>query len=262
MSVLASSRHPVERVLRNDRWVLMGDLGVMAALAWVYTLAGVGMSGDVMHGTGHAWTLAQTGAMLAMWWVMMIAMMVPSAAPTILLAAELNRRSSSARLPFGSAGAFAAGYLFVWLVFSIAATAAQWLLLRTGMLTPMMQVAGNLLIGGLLVAAGLWQLTPVKRACLRHCRSPVDFLIRHRRPGHLGAFVVGTAHGAYCVGCCWILMALLFVGGVMNPYWIAGLTLYVVAERRFLRGERIGQAVGVVLIAAGLWYMLPVPHPS
>lgn len=256
MSLSASS--PVERVLRNDRWLLVGGLGVIAALAWVYTLAGVGIGGDMTHNAGHAWTLAQTAAMLAMWWVMMIAMMVPSAAPTILLAAELNRRSSSERLPFGGAGAFAAGYLFMWLLLSIAAVAVQWLLLRSGMLTPMMQVAGNSLIGGLLLAAGLWQLTPVKRACLRHCQSPVDFLIRHRRPGHAGAFVVGTLHGAYCVGCCWILMALLFVGGVMNPYWIAGLTFYVILEKRFLRGEEIGQTVGIALIAVGLWYIWSV----
>jgi len=248
----------VERVLRHDRWILLGGLGAMAALAWAYTLSGAGMDMNAGASTPgpRAWTLVQAGTVLAMWWVMMVAMMVPSAAPTILLAAELNRRSSAARLPFGSAGAFAAGYLFVWLLFSIAAVAAQWLLQGAGLLTPTMQVAGNPLAGALLVAAGLWQLTPIKRACLRHCRSPVDFLVRRRRPGHSGAFAIGMAHGSYCVGCCWFLMALLFVGGVMNPYWITGLTLYVVVEKRFLRGEQIGRITGAALVAAGLWILL------
>lgn len=248
----------VERALRHDRWILLGGLGVMAALAWAYTLSGAGM--DMSPGgqgsAPRAWTPGQAGTMLAMWWVMMVAMMVPSAAPTILLAAELNRRSSAARLPFGSAGAFAAGYLFVWLLFSIAAVAAQWLLQGAGLLTPTMQVAGNPLAGGLLLAAGLWQLSPFKGACLRHCRSPVDFLVRRRRPGRSGAFAVGMAHGSYCVGCCWVLMTLLFVGGVMNPYWIAGLTLYVAVEKRFLRGEQIGRITGAALVAAGLWILL------
>jgi predicted metal-binding membrane protein len=123
----------------------------------------------------------------------------------------------------------------------------------SGLLTPAMQVSANLLAGALLLAAGLWQLTPAKRACLRHCRSPVDFLVRQRRHGQLGAWLVGMSHGGYCVGCCWILMTLLFVGGVMNPYWIAALTLYVVMEKRFLRGEQIGRIAGVALILAGLW---------
>ncbi len=124
------------------------------------------------------------------------------------------------------------------------------------MLTPAMQVSGNFAAGAILLGAGLWQLTPAKRACLRHCRSPVDFLVRRRRADGLGAFLVGVSHGAYCVGCCWILMALLFVGGVMNPAWIVGLTIYVAVEKRFLRGERIGASAGVALIVAGLLSLL------
>lgn len=250
--------HPVERVLRHDRWILLGGLGVMTALAWAYTLAGAGMDMGAKEAApvARAWTLSQAGTVLAMWWIMMVAMMVPSAAPTILLAAALNRRSSAARLPFGSAGAFAAGYLTVWLLFSIAAVAAQWLLQWTGMLTPTLQVSGNLLAGAILLAVGFWQLTPAKRACLRHCRSPVDFLVRRRRPGRLGAFLVGVSHGGYCVGCCWMLMALLFVGGVMNPAWIVALTIYVAIEKRFLRGERISEIAGVALIVAGLASLL------
>lgn len=254
MSASSSRAYPLERVLRHDRWLLLGGLGAMTALAWAYTLAGAGMDMGA-EGMAPAWTLWQAGTVLAMWWVMMIAMMVPSAAPTILLSAALNRRSNAARPPFGSAGAFAAGYLIVWLLFSTAAVAAQWLLQWTGMLTPALRVSGNVLAGAILLAAGLWQLTPAKRACLRHCRSPVDFLVRRRRPGQLGALLVGIGHGGYCVGCCWVLMALLFVGGVMNPYWIAALTLYVVMEKRFLRGEQIGKIAGVALIIGGLWML-------
>ncbi len=254
MSVSMPRAHPLERALRHDRWILLGGLGLMTALAWTYTLAGAGMDMGAagMAPAARAWTFSQAGTALAMWWVMMIAMMVPSAAPTILLSAALNRRSNAARPPFGSAGAFAAGYLTVWLLFSIAAATVQGLLQSTGLLTPMLQVSGNLLAGAILLTAGAWQLTPAKRACLRHCRSPIDFLVRPRRPGGLGAFLVGISHGGYCVGCCWVLMALLFVGGVMNPYWIVALTLYVVVEKQFLRGERIGKVAGVVLVLAGL----------
>lgn len=258
----------IERALQHDRWVMIGGLALISALAWAYTIAGVGLETNAHAMTPHGggathvggekmatpaveWTLAQAWAMLAMWWIMMMAMMLPSAAPTILLAAELNRRSGAERPPFGATGAFTAGYLLAWLCFSSAAVAVQWSLQAAGLLSPTMQVASNHLAGGVLVAAGLWQLTPVKRACLRHCRSPVEFLVRRRRPGNRGALLLGVAHGSYCVGCCWALMVLLLVGGVMNQYWILALTLYVLAEKLYLRGEWIGKIAGAALIVSG-----------
>lgn len=259
----------IERTLQHDRWVMIGGLALITALAWAYTIAGVDLETNAHAVTGHAggaaqvggetmaapgieWTLAQAWVMLAMWWIMMVAMMLPSAAPAILLAAELNRRSRAERPPFGATGAFAGGYLLVWLFFSVVAVAAQYALQVGGLLSPMMQGTSKYLTGSLLLVAGLWQLTPVKRACLRHCRSPVEFLTSGRRPGNKGALLMGAAHGVYCVGCCWVLMALLFAGGVMNPYWIVALTLYVLVEKLFPRGEGIAQIAGAALIVSAL----------
>jgi predicted metal-binding membrane protein len=265
-----SSSSQVEQVLRRDRQVVVAALLLVVALAWVYTLAGVGMemnalemtypasapmmTGDLTTSTSMSmpqWSAGYAGVMLTMWWVMMVGMMLPSAAPTILLAAAINRRSNTDRPPYGPAGFFAAGYLLAWLCFSAVAVAAQWALESGGQLSVTMQSTSAYLTGGLLLAAGLWQLTPIKQACLRHCRSPMDYLVRHRRPGIRGALFMGIGHGTYCLGCCWFLMALLFAGGVMNLYWIVGLALFVLAEKVLARGEWFGRLSGVGLIVAG-----------
>lgn len=225
------------------------------SLAWAYTLAGAGLSLNVLETTQAPppeWTLMHAAVMLGMWWVMMIAMMLPSAAPVILLATAVNRRSHAATPPFGTAGFFTAGYLAAWLLFSLAAAAAQWGLAGNGLLSHSMRSTSTALSAALLIAAGLWQLTPVKQACLRHCRSPVQFLTRHRRPGNSGALAMGLVHGTYCLGCCWFLMALLFVGGVMNLYWIAGLALIVLAEKVLPQGYWFSRTTGTALIAAGV----------
>jgi predicted metal-binding membrane protein len=183
--------------------------------------------------------------------MMMVAMMLPSAAPTILLATAINRRTAADRPPYGTAGCFTAGYLVAWLLFSMLAVAAQWALVEKGLLSSMLSSSSNTLTSGLLIVAGLWQLSPIKHACLRHCRSPVAYLIHHRRSGNVGAVVMGMGHGGYCLGCCWFLMALLFAGGVMNLYWIVGLALFVLAEKVLPYGVRFGRVSGVGLIAAG-----------
>lgn len=274
---MESPPSPVEQLLRRDRQVVASVLVLVAAFAWVYILLGVGMemnafemthtpsasmttSGSTMSMAVNRnmsmsvpeWSAGNTGIMLAMWWFMMVAMMLPSAAPNILLAAALNRRSNADRPPYGTAGFFSAGYLLAWLFFSAVAVVAQWTLERSGLLSFMMQSTSSHLTGGLLLAAGLWQLTPIKQACLRHCRSPVEYLTRHRRPGNCGALVMGMGHGTYCLGCCWFLMALLFAGGVMNLYWIVGLALFVLAEKMLARGAWFGRAAGVGLIVAGI----------
>lgn len=244
-------RSSLEGALRRDRRVVVASLVLVAASAWAYMLAGAGLDMDAPVTTPE-WTLTHTAVVLAMWWVMMIAMMLPSAAPVILLATALNRRSHAAAQPFGAAGFFTAGYLAAWLLFSLAAAAAQWMLAGSGVLSHSMDSASTALSAGLLIGAGLWQLTPVKQACLRHCRSPVQFLTRHRRPGNAGAVAMGMVHGSYCLGCCWFLMALLFVGGVMNLYWIAGLALIVLAEKSLPRGYWFSRATGAALVAAGV----------
>jgi predicted metal-binding membrane protein len=187
-----------------------------------------------------------------MWCIMMTAMMLPSATPVLLLAAALNRRVEPERRPYGRTAFFAAGYVFVWTLFSLAAVAAQWGLAQSGALSGMMHASDGRLAGGLLIAAGLWQLTPLKHACLRQCRSPLMVLVQRRRKGNLGALTMGTEHGAYCLGCCWVLMALLFVGGVMNLYWIVGLALYVLAEKLLPAAHRLGRWAGAALVLAGV----------
>ncbi len=267
---MESASSLVEQILQRERQVVVAALVLVAALAWVYTLAGVGMEMNVFEMTHSAtvpvmrgevtkstsmsmpkWNTGYAVIMLTMWWVMMVGMMLPSATPTILLAAAINRRSKTDRPLYGPTGFTAAGYLVVWLCFSAVAVAAQWALANGGQLSVTMQSTSAHLNGALLLAAGLWQLTPIKQACLRHCRSPVDYLIRHRRPGNRGALVMGMRHGTYCLGCCWFLMALLFVGGIMNLYWIVGLALFVLAEKALAHGVWFGRVSGVGLIIAG-----------
>lgn len=261
----------VEAILRRDRWIVLGGLAVVIVLSWLYLLlgAGMGMSGlemtrlssDGSMAMGDnmvrpaAWNVGYALLMFFMWWIMMIAMMLPSATPMILLAAALNRKAAPGHQPYGASGYFAVGYLFSWALFSGIAVAVQWGLTANGLLSDWMQSTSTLLAGSILTAAGLWQFTPIKHACLRHCRSPVKFLVQHRRRGNIGSLIMGLEHGAYCVGCCWFLMALLLVGGVMNLYWIVGLAAYVLVEKIVPKGERVSQIVGVVLVACGLSWL-------
>ena len=189
--------------------------------------------------------------LLAMWWVMMVAMMLPSATPIILLAAALNRRSTSDSPPYGAAIFFTSGYLLVWFIFSLVAAIGQLVMEVNGLLSTMMHSKSTYLTAGLLLAAGIWQFSPIKQACLRYCRSPVEFITRHRRSGNQGAFVMGLHHGTYCLGCCWFLMALLFAGGVMNLYWIAGLALFVMVEKLVPSGVWFGRIAGTGFIISG-----------
>ena len=240
-----------ERLLRDQQNRLVaGALLMVIAASWTYTLAGVGMSAT------QSWGPVDVLAMLAMWWVMMIAMMLPSAASVILLVAALNRRAPPSHRPFGATGAFVAGYLLGWFAFSIAAVLLQWPLERHGWLSLGMRIGDATTSGLVLLAAGAWQLSSLKRACLMHCRSPVDFLVRHRRAGSSGALVTGLHHALYCLGCCWALMLLLFVGGVMNVWWIAGLALFVFVEKRWIAGATIGRVAGCALIVVGVLLML------
>jgi predicted metal-binding membrane protein len=185
---------------------------------------------------------------------MMVAMMLPSASPMVLLYGRVVRqaeRKGQITNAGGSVAAFAAGYLALWSLFSAFAVAVQWALERTGAMNGMMALREPAIAGGLLIAIGVYQLTPLKGNCLTHCRSPAAFLAAHWRPGTMGAWRMGLAHGTYCVGCCAALMLLLFVGGVMNLVWIAGLSLLVLAEKFLPRGERLSVALGVLMMIAG-----------
>lgn len=189
--------------------------------------------------------------MLAMWWVMMVAMMVPSAAPMILLYGRVLRKRGGGAV-IGATGVFLAGYLLAWLIISVGATLLQLLATRAGLIDPMtLRSSSRLLAGATLIAVGLYQFSSIKDACLAGCRAPASFLARHWRPGIGGAARLGLLHGLYCVGCCWLLMALLFVGGVMNFLWIAALTLLVATEKLVRRGPLAGRIAGVILIVWG-----------
>jgi predicted metal-binding membrane protein len=183
-----------------------------------------------------------------MWAVMMVGMMLPGAAPTVLLFAALERRRAGGG---GRVASFVAGYLAIWTLFSIAAAAAQTALARAGLVSMQMAASSALLAAGFLLAAGAWQLTPLKDRCLVHCRSPLEWIPRHMRPGRAGAFRMGAEHGTYCVGCCWALMLLLFVGGVMNLVWVAALGGFVLVEKIAPRGRRTARLAGAALVLGG-----------
>ena len=191
-----------------------------------------------------------------MWAVMMTAMMLPSAAPLILLYASAMRRNPAVQAPARRIYALAAGYVFVWTLFSVAATALQRVLAARLVLTPMMEPATPIAGAAILAIAGVYQLTPLKRACLRTCRSPLGFMMQRWRDGVAAAFRLGAAHGTYCLGCCWALMLILFAGGVMNLVVILALTAWVLIEKLAPIGERTATTSGVLLLAAAVWMAL------
>ena len=200
----------------------------------------------------HAWTLGYTLAMFVMWVAMMAAMMVPASAPMIAMVATIGRNRRDRAAPYAPTAVFVAGYLAVWSGFSALATLAQWALEQAGVLDATMAGASPVFVGAVLLSAGLYQMTPLKARCLSQCRSPLGFLTMNWREGMAGAFGLGARHGAFCVGCCWALMALLFAAGVMNVFAIAALALLVLAERLLPWGERLARAVGIALTLAGL----------
>ena len=245
-------------MLRHDRQVVIVGLFGVIVLAWAFILSGAGMNMSSL-GSGAAMEMARPATwspgyallMLAMWWGMMMAMMLPGATPMILLFATINRKRRSAGGASVPTGIFVLGYLLAWGGFSLAAVGVQWLLERAALLSPAMSSASIPFGGALLIAAGIYQFTPWKHACLRHCRTPFQFVMRHWREGRGGALVMGLHHGAFCLGCCWVLMGLLFYGGVMNLYWIVGLALFVLVEKTIPAGHRLGVIGGVGLVAWG-----------
>jgi len=228
----------------------------MVLVAWTYllhlksTMADMDMPGMVMP-----WGAVDVLLLFVMWAVMMVAMMVPSAAPMILTFLAVNHRRQTTARPLVPVGNFIFGYLAVWTAFSAVATLAQWGLHKAALLSPTMAATSPALNGGLLIAAGVFQWTPLKRGCLKGCRSPLSFLMSEWRDDSAGAFVMGLRHGSYCLGCCWILMALLFVAGVMNLLWVAAIALFVMSEKILTWGELLGHAAGVALVTAGVLLM-------
>ena len=243
--------------LSRDRILLLASVMGVAAAAWIYLVIAqhrMAMTGmDPMPGMAMApsWDAARIAATLAMWWVMMLGMMLPSAAPMILTVATISRRQRQGGQRFVPASVFAAGYLLAWGVFSVAATALQVSLDRTALLSPMIQTTSATVSGAMFLLAGAYQFTPFKTVCLRQCRSPFAFLLMHWRDGWRGALRMGWQHGMFCLGCCWVLMLVLFAVGVMNLLWVALLTGLVLAEKLFPGGLYVARAAGALLLVSG-----------
>ena len=227
-------------------WLLATALLGWGFLVWIAFDMGSAFAQLTMPASSQR-SAANALAVWCMWAVMMAAMMLPSALPMILTFVEISARTGD-RMRGRS---FVAAYLGIWIAFSVAAAALQWVLQSLGWVNPMIVSTSALLTAALLLVAGVYQFSPLKRLCLSNCRTPMGFLLGEWRGGTGGAFRMGVRHGLFCVGCCWALMALLFVGGVMNLAWIAALSIGVALEKMLPRGERVAAALGVVLIAAG-----------
>ncbi|MEO6359963.1 MAG: DUF2182 domain-containing protein [Sphingomicrobium sp.] len=234
-------------LLRHERAWVAGGVLLLSLLCWFYLLSGTGL--EPMSGMAGMPPPSLPSTVL-MWWLMMGAMMLPSAAPAVMLYAQVRRRQIAGGSNIPASWTFLGGYMLVWLAFSIAAAVVQlWLA------GPDMRIGGARLAAAILIAVGVYQWSPVKSACLRHCRSPAQFFARHWRAGPVGAVRLGLLHGTYCVGCCWLLMALLFAGGVMNLALIALLTVAVSAEKLLPNGALIARISGTALIASGIAVM-------
>lgn len=246
-------------ILKRDRLVVLGGLLLLIVLAWAYLIYLALTMDDMadMDGMGDTvlkmrpWSVVDGLLMFVMWAIMMIAMMLPSAAPMILIFARVNAKQRDKGNAYIPTAIFTAGYLVVWSVFSLLATGVQWGLQNAALLSSEMVSTSVYLGGTLFVAAGIYQWTPLKQACLKHCRSPLEFVLHHWRPGTAGAFRMGLGHGAFCLGCCWSVMALLFVGGVMNLIWVAIIAIFVALEKIFPNGHWVGRITGLAMIAAG-----------
>lgn len=232
----------LEALLQQDRAILLAGIALLTLGAWGY-LAHLVREMGPMDRCGPL----ELALLVVMWAVMMVAMMLPSVAPLILMFARANRQQGARRV-VGPAGILLAGYLLAWMGYSALAALVQWQLHTVG--------SSPFFDGIVLAAAGAFQFTPLKRACLVRCRSPLAFLMSDWRAGRRGALVMGLKHGAYCVGCCWLLMLLMFAAGAMNLLWMAALALFVMAEKAAPRGELIARLGGAALVAAGAGLLL------
>lgn len=243
---------------RYDRRLTLGGLAAVVILSWLYLwhmAAGMDPSTTAMAAAPRAMSAGAVFMTFIMWTVMMAGMMLPSAAPAIVLYGSMVRKHAERGSALPATWTFAAGYLLVWTAFSVAATALQVGLEAAALMTPGMTVASAALGALALIAAGVYQVTPLKQACLHKCRHPLEFFMTRWRAGSTGALRMGLEHGAYCLGCCWALMLLLFVAGVMNLAWVALIAAFVFAEKLLPRGRLASYAAGAVLAGYGIFVL-------
>jgi predicted metal-binding membrane protein len=256
----ARSPSPVPAPSRRDRGLIASCIALITALAWAYlvhlnrhmasTTGGDPMMAAMGMVMDQPWGAGDLLLTFGMWAVMMVGMMAVPALPVLVLFAAVHaQRQDRGVLP--AVPSFGLGYLIVWLAFSACATVAQWALHEGALLSPAMATSSTPVAGMILIAAGAYQLTPLKGGCLARCRSPLGFLMSNWRDGSSGAFRMGFRHGIFCLGCCGALMAVLFVVGVMNLAWVAVLTLFILAEKIGSTGARVSRVGGAILIALG-----------
>jgi len=252
----------IEATLRRDRRVVAGSLVLVIVLAWLYLwrdaamMSHIGMADMPMASGPHALSAGTLALTFVMWAVMMVGMMLPSTAPTILLYGALVRKNGERGTVLPAVWIFTGGYLAVWMGFSLAAALLQVALERVALLTPMMVSASEGLSAAILIAAGIYQWLPVKRACLSKCRNPLELFVTRWRAGAGGAFHMGAEHGLFCVGCCWMLMLLLFVAGVMNLVWVALIAAFVFVEKLLPAGKFASGFASVALVLSGLLLLM------
>lgn len=245
---------------RRDRFIVIIGLLLITILAWAYmfylaaNMAAMDMNMAAMS-QAMPWTAADLFLTFIMWGVMMIAMMTPSASPMVLTFAHINRQRQAKMKPYAPTSLFLVGYLLIWVGFSALATLLQWGLHSAALLSPMMVTTSPILGGAILLLAGAFQFTSLKHACLAHCRTPMGFILTEWRDGWSGAFEMGLKHGRFCLGCCWFLMALLFVAGVMNLIWVAAIAIFVLIEKVAPAGEWVSRVAGLFLIVWGVWIL-------
>jgi len=246
----------IESLLQREQLLVFSGLALITVLAWAYMLhmawGMVGKGMDInLACLGH-WGPGDLAHMFIMWSIMMVAMMVPSASPMIIIFASVNRQRSGMQGPFIPTWLFVLGYLTAWTVYSALATLVQWGLHTAALLTHTLVITSPLLAALLLVATGIFQWTPFRDACMTQCRSPFGFIITEWREGRWGALIMGLKHGIYCVGCCWMLMTLCFALGVMNMLWMAALTAFMLLEK-ITDNKWISRTAGLILVVWGLW---------
>lgn len=260
-----------EAVLKRERIIVIVGLAAITVIAWVYIvhlasgMRGMEMSSNVGMSVGNmemsmpntqSWRSGDIILTFIMWSVMMVAMMTPSAVPMILIFARANRQRHSDQALSSATMVFFLGYLIVWILFSAGATLVQWGLHSATLLSPKTISVSPFLGGILLILAGAYQFTPLKDSCLSHCRTPLGFLMTEWREGAKGALIMGLRHGIYCVGCCWLLMTLLFAAGLMNLLWVALIAGYVLVEKVVPAGKWLSKAIGLLMIGWGAWLLI------
>ena len=254
-----SKTYYIEAVLKKDRLVVITALISLCVLSWLYIIylyrQMYPMNMDALFFAmpmTPRWSWTDFVLLFLMWVVMMIAMMIPSVAPLVLIFAMINRQRKQQQNPFVPTVYLLSGYLLVWTAFSLCATMLQWLLQQLALLSPDMITTSKTLGAAILISAGAFQFTPWKNRCLQQCRTPLNFLTNHFKEGKWGALQMGVENGLYCLGCCWILMILLFVSGIMNLLWIAIIALFVLIEKALPKAKYVSPVAGIALIIYGI----------